>query len=179
VLTLRADLEAALLQARTSSPTAVGWLEQAPAGAHAISRIQAMPAGISLEACRRALWRWDLHRRAGLRAVADGEVAVGTNVVLQARFGALSATAPCRVVRVIDTPVRVGFEYATLPGHPEMGVESFEFVSGDDHGIHFVMQAVSRPAFIGSRMLPFVARRIQQRITDRYVQAALDIARGG
>jgi uncharacterized protein (UPF0548 family) len=62
----------------------------------------------------------------------------------------------------------------TLPGHPEHGAERFAFVR-DAHGLRFEVQAVSRPAFWGSRLLPATARRAQARVTDRYLDAAVAI----
>ena len=179
VLTLRVDLPTALSQARawTVAPMASGWLADAPQGAtHRLERVQAMPPGTDLDACGRELLAWGLHRRAGLRVLAEGDAAVGVNVVLEAKFGPVSAVAPCRVTALVEGFERVGFEYATLPGHPELGVERFEFVR-DAGGVRFEVRAVSQPAFLGSRVMPFLARRVQERITERYLEAALAVAR--
>jgi len=179
VLTLRVDLPAALSQTRaqTAAPMTSGWLTASPEGAHRLERVQLMPTGTELEACGRELLAWGLHRRAGLRVLAEGDAALGVNVVLEAKFGPVSAVAPCRVTALVEGAERVGFEYATLPGHPELGVERFEFVR-DALGVRFEVRAVSKPAFVGSRALPFLARRVQERITHRYLEAALAVAGG-
>lgn len=99
-------------------------------------------------------------------------------MVLELRFGPVSVLAPCRVIDVLEGPDRLGFAYATLPGHPEHGVESFEFVR-DPHGVRFDVRAVSRPAFWGSRLMPSLARGAQARITERYLRAAQEISELG
>ncbi|MBB1026852.1 DUF1990 family protein, partial [Dietzia sp. DQ11-38-2] len=76
----------------------------------------------------RALFTWDMHRRAGLVVVSDGPATVGRTVTLRPRTGPgawLRIAAPCEVTSVIDSPTARGFTYLALPGHPETGRESF------------------------------------------------------
>lgn len=177
VITLRPDPVAALRTARAAPdpPATAGWLDAAPDNAHWLHRVQHLPKGAALEACGRELLAWGVHRRAGLRVLADGEAAIGANVVLHARIGPLAVLAPCRVTDMYSGPDRIGFVYTTLPGHPEEGAERFEF-SRNGGEVRFEVTAVSLPAFWGSRLLPFAARQVQAIITERYLRAALEIA---
>jgi uncharacterized protein (UPF0548 family) len=133
-----------------------------------------LASGVSLAEAGAALLGWDVHRGAGLRVEADGPAEVGATVVVAVRLGPLWAVAPCRVIEVIDDPGRVGFTYATLPGHPELGVERF-VVSDTADGAWFEVDAVSRPASWESKLLPFAARGVQAWVTNRYLAAAGDL----
>ena len=76
----------------------------------------------------------------------------------------------CRVESVIDEPERHGFVYATLPGHPECGYESFVVaMNGDD--VVFEIEAVSRPGIALVRLAAPVTRGIQERATRAYLDA--------
>lgn len=83
--------------------------------------------------------------------------------------------APCRVIDVSQGRDRVGFTYATLPGHPERGVEEFVF-RRDGGRLWFELSAVSTAAFWGSRLVPRVANRVQSAIAGRYLGAARALA---
>jgi uncharacterized protein (UPF0548 family) len=61
---------------------------------------------------------------------ADAVPTPGATIVLALPIGPVWITAPCRVTDVVDEPGRAGFTYATLPGHPEEGVETFLVVNG-------------------------------------------------
>jgi uncharacterized protein (UPF0548 family) len=110
--------------------------------------------GQGLATYRRAvegLQGWRAHDVAGISVYpSDGPPRQGDTVIvtLGARFLALAA--PCRVVEVIDEPARWGFTYATLPGHPEQGEESFVVGLYPDGSVRFRIDAVSRP---GSRLV--------------------------
>jgi uncharacterized protein (UPF0548 family) len=58
-----------------------------------------------------------------------------------------------------------------VPGHPETGVESFR-VRRDGAGLVFEIHAVARHDFWGSRILPRIAHRVQDRVTRGYLAAA-------
>lgn len=179
VLSVRPDLVAALRRAEgCPTPGSADWLDHPPAGTHVLRRSLRLPEGPHLAAGNGALLGWDLHRRAGLRVAATGVAARGVSVVLEVRLGPVSVLAPCRVTDTYAGPDRFGFAYATLPGHPEDGAESFEFVR-DPRGVRFEVRAVSRPAFWASRLMPSLARRAQARITDGYLRAAREIAELG
>lgn len=53
---------------------------------------------------------------------------------------------PVRVVYVVDEPLRKGFAYGTLPGHPETGEESFIVEYRDDDSVWLTIRAFSRPS---------------------------------
>ncbi len=178
-MTLRPDLPSALRRAAAEQPApgVSGWLTAPPPRTHHVERVQPLPAGADVDRCADALMSWGMHRDAGLQVLADRDVELGATVVLGLRLGPVVAVSPCRVTSVVREDGRVGFEYTTLPGHPETGVERFEVVR-DEHGARVEISAVSRPAFLGSRVAPFVSCRVQAAITDRYLAAALAAASG-
>jgi uncharacterized protein (UPF0548 family) len=143
-------------------------------GAHRIERHLLVLSGVCLDGCGAALVRWDLHRGAGLTVAAEADAAVGATVVLGIRLGPTRIAAPCRVVEITRSADRVAFTYATLPGHPEQGVEEFAFTARP-HGVVFSLRAVSRPRFWASRLLPRLHDRVQTDVTDRYVRAAMQV----
>ncbi|CAN5528128.1 DUF1990 domain-containing protein [soil metagenome] len=78
---------------------------------------------------------------------------------------------PARVVYVIDEPLRKGFAYGTLPGHPESGEEAFIVEFRDDDSVWLTIRAFSRPSswifWVG---YPIV-RLMQEIYTARYERA--------
>ncbi len=78
---------------------------------------------------------------------------------------------PVRVVYVVDEPLRKGFAYGTLPGHPETGEESFIVEYRDDDSVWLTIRAFSRPSswifWVG---YPIV-RLMQEIYTSRYERA--------
>lgn len=173
MIRLRPDLRAALARARSLEPLDEGWsLAEPPTGADVLDRWIEVPAATDLDAAARALRDWGVHRGAGLRVAADGPAVLGSDVVLGIGLGPLWALAPCRVVDVSGH----GFTYAALPGHPEAGLERFEYVR-DEHGTRFHLRAVSRPAWRTTRLVPAAALRVQAAVTARYLQAGVALAR--
>ncbi|MBD5830697.1 DUF1990 domain-containing protein [Janibacter melonis] len=179
MLTVRADLASALREAATTrpGPGVADWLTTRPSDGHHVERVVELPLGSDVVQCADELMSWGVHRRAGLRVEADADVQIGADVVLGLRLGPVVVVAPCRVTSVVREEDRTGFEYTTLPGHPEIGVERFEVVH-DEQGARVEISAVSRPAFLGSRLAPFVSRRVQAMITQRYLDAARAAATG-
>jgi uncharacterized protein (UPF0548 family) len=124
----------------------------------------------SFERAVEALRGWQAHRAAGARvAPRDAPIAVGQDVVVAFSMFPLTALAPCRIVWVADEADAFGFGYGTLRGHPEEGEESF-VVKRDGARALFEVTALSRPATISSRLGAPVARRIQRRVTARYLE---------
>lgn len=78
---------------------------------------------------------------------------------------------PARVLELIDEPVRRGFVYGTLPGHPERGEEAFLVTIDDDGTVRVIVQGFSRPGpgiwTLGSPAL----RLVQAIYTRRYLRA--------
>lgn len=118
------------------------------------------------------LMSWDMHRRAGLLVdftpplVTQGQVAVVSILIGQVPIG-----APVRVVDVVDQPSVQGFAYGTLPGHPEAGEERFLIHYDADDTVRATIRAFSRPARWYSKLGAPLARRIQDKTTERYLDA--------
>ena len=91
--------------------------------------------------------------------------------VLRLGVGLLSLSAPVRVVYVIDEPVRKGFAYGTLPGHPESGEEAFIVKLHTNGDVTFAITAFSRPRTFLTRVGGSVGRAIQSRVTNRYLRS--------
>ena len=116
-----------------------------------------------------ALRQWEAHIGAGARvAPADAPLQVGQSVVVALALLGVTAIAPCRIVWVDDEVDRFGFGYGTLSGHPEQGEESF-VITRTAGGVRFEITAFSRPAALLAKLGQPVARRIQSRITNRYL----------
>lgn len=128
--------------------------------------------GVGFEAAAEALFGWKVQCRAGVRVAASSpRVQAGEVVMLGLGVGPVAVSAPCRVVYVVDDPLRQGFAYGTLPGHPESGEESFMLTSGADGRIAFTITAFSRAATRVARVGGPVSRVVQRRITRRYLRA--------
>lgn len=123
------------------------------------------------ERARLGLQRWAAHRSSGVEVFpADAPVAPGSVVALVTRTLGLWLLFGCRVESVIDDPDRFGFVYATLPGHPECGYESF-VVGLVGRDVLFEIEAVSRPGIALVRVGAPVTRVIQRRATEAYLDA--------
>jgi uncharacterized protein (UPF0548 family) len=85
--------------------------------------------------------------------------------------GPFHVRAPVRVVYVVDEPLRKGFAYGTLPGHPESGEEAWMLTRSDDGSVWLTIRAFSRPSTLFWALgYPFL--RIAQAIfTRRYERA--------
>lgn len=115
---------------------------------------------------------WQVQNRSGLTVLtSDPRVREGGVVQMRLGPGALSLRVPCRVTSVIDETDRASFTYGTLPGHVETGLEGFLLEREPDGRIRFTIAVTSAPAFRLARSFPFVAEKIQDRITDRYLRA--------
>ena len=120
---------------------------------------------------------WGAHTAASARvAPHDAPIVVGQDVVVAFAMRLVTVIAPCRIVWVIDEADAFGFGYGTLRGHPEQGEESFVVRRGPD-GARYEICALSRPATITSRLGAPVARRIQRRVTSRYLAGIRDASR--
>lgn len=143
-----------------------------PAGFHHDRTTRVVGHGrIDLERARQGMQQWVAHRGSGVEVFpADAPVAPGSVVALVTRTMGMWLLFACRVESVIDEPDRFGFVYATLPGHPECGYESFVVaLIGDD--VVFEIDAVSRPGIAIVRVAAPVTRVIQKRATEAYLDA--------
>lgn len=155
-------------------PEAGATADVAPPGYHRSGYARVVGQGrADFERGSAALYRWEVHRRAGLRIGRDtAAVAPGVDVRMRLGVGPLALSIPCRVVYVVDEPDRRGFAYGTLPGHPEIGEESFRFDLDDDGRVTFTMTAFSRPGRWYSRAAGPLGRLVQRLALRRYAWAA-------
>jgi uncharacterized protein (UPF0548 family) len=101
-------------------------------------------------------------------------MAAGTTVVLAAPLPIGFVVAACKVVVLVDERSRSGFAYGTLPEHPEQGEEYFEVELRDDEVVVFRVIAFSRPGQAIARATAPLARLLQVRATNGYLQAMRD-----
>ena len=169
----RKDLDRALERARAAQPTyqELGGTRNAqlPDGFHHDRRELRLGDASVFERAREGLSKWQAHVLAGAEVYPGNSLGEGETVLVLPGFGPLQVIAPCRIVYVTDEVDRFGLGYGTLPGHPECGEESF-IVHRDGHATIFRITAFSRPSGIVTRVGAPVARRVQLRFTDRYLQ---------
>jgi uncharacterized protein (UPF0548 family) len=129
-----------------------------------------------------ALMHFDMHRRAGLRIDATGPAAApGVTVAQTVGLGLgkvvpIQVVAGCRVVYTVDEPARRGFGYGTLPGHPEIGEESFIVELAPSGQVRFALRSFSKPATALGRATVPLGHAMQRFIVVRYVHALRAIA---
>lgn len=112
------------------------------------------------------LMTWGLHERCGLRPEATADrAAPGVEVTL--RFAGL-LRIPCQVVWAEEAPQRAGFGYGSMPGHPERGEAGFLLEAIDDR-VRFSLRSFSVPGSTAARLGAPVARFLQSRATDQFV----------
>ncbi|SFS17115.1 Uncharacterized protein, UPF0548 family [Microbacterium sp. cf046] len=113
-----------------------------------------------------------VQRRAGATVhLSEVPLRQGTQVQMRLRVGPLRFNIPCVVVWAERTADSCGFAYGTLPGHPERGEERFEVRLTPSGEVTFRIVAFSAPARWFTRLGGPVARLVQTKTTDRYLQA--------
>lgn len=119
---------------------------------------------------------WAMHERAGVRT--DGSpLEAGQTVGIAARTFGVWMRFACRVTDVENGPNRIGFTYATLPGHPERGRETFLLELRGDGRVELTISARSSAGWWVTRLAGPVARILQRRFTERYAAAmAVEVA---
>lgn len=126
----------------------------------------------SLESALDRLFRYDIFPPARLRArvcTPDGLVSIGATIVQRVFLGPIALETAVRVIEHHRTPGSGRFAYATLQGHPEQGIASFEVEpSGAD--LRFIAQAWSRPGNLAARLGRPLARSFQRAITREAIQ---------
>lgn len=193
----RGSLDRWLSSARAARPTAHGSHGEPPAnarGLHVLERTVQLDDDAKLDGVGDALLDWQVQRGAGLVVCAAGPAEPGATVVLAVpAMAALGAghrlgkvgpwvVAPCRVIDSYRQDDRVGFAYATLPGHPERGMEEFVVTrrttaDGSPGGLWFSVRAWSVPGARITRWFPSVTRAAQERVTQAYLDAAVSISK--
>ncbi len=114
---------------------------------------------------------WGTHRSRWMAVDANGRSdELRTTVLLGVGIGLVRLWFGCRVVEVIDEARLAGFEYATLPGHPERGVERFTVTLGADGAITGRVQAWSRPAHRALALAGPAARLAQRVVAAQYLR---------
>ncbi len=124
----------------------------------------------AFRAARDGLRVWAAHVGAGVSVTPPTEpLAAGATMVGSTRVGPLHVLLPCRVVSVVDEPRQFGFAYATLPGHPECGEESFIVGLAGDGTVTFSVSAHSRHAELLARLGAPVSQLVQRQTNNAYV----------
>jgi uncharacterized protein (UPF0548 family) len=179
----QSGLERLLVEARSSKPAypEVGATRNArlPNGYRHDLDTRVLPAGDGVfERAVPALRSWQAQVGAGIEVFPhQAWVDVDETVLLLIGFAGLWATAACRIVYVEEEPNRFEFAYGTLPGHPERGEVSFRVVRAPDGRVTFQVRSFSRPADPLARLAAPLARRLQRRVTRRYLDAIADASR--
>ncbi len=113
---------------------------------------------------------WGAQIGAGIEVVPTGaQVSEGETVILVIRTMGFWAIAPCRVVYVVEEPGQFAFAYGTLPGHPERGEAAFAIDRSETGAVSFHVTSFSRTVDPLARLGAPITRRIQQRVTRRYL----------
>jgi uncharacterized protein (UPF0548 family) len=120
----------------------------------------------------KALRGWQAQRGAGLAVWPPEATTVeGATALLLIRVGPVWAVAPSRVVYTEETANAFTFAYGTLPGHPERGEAAFAVLYDTDGAVSLRISSFSQPADPLARLGAPLARRLQKRVTLRYVSA--------
>lgn len=138
---------------------------------------QTVPVRIPWEDARSLMLRWAVKTRSGFRVDADGtgevSVSAGANVWLRLAVGPVEVREPIRVVAVADQPLRCGFSYGTLDGHPVGGEEAFVVHRATDDGpVLLTIRSLTRPAPRGLWRYAFPVLLVAQRFfRKRYLSS--------
>ncbi|MGH3545523.1 MAG: DUF1990 family protein [Mycobacteriales bacterium] len=119
-----------------------------------------------------ALATGQMHRSAGLGLFPlDLRLSNGAEFVSYITVGPLAIVSPCRVVAVLDEPLRAGVTYGTLPGHPLCGEEEFSIELESGGTVWLNVHAISKPGTFYARLgAPFIWRA-QSNYAHRYAVA--------
>ena len=168
------QLEALLATARRSVPTyaEVGASrdEVLPPGYHHVRVRERIGDESAFDRAVFGLRTWVAHEGAGLQIFPRDAVQPDATVVAVTSLGFVQMVAPCRIVAVFKEPGTFGFSYGTLPGHPEIGEESFG-LERFDGATFFTVSAFSRPVDLLARLSWPIGRKVQRSVTRRYVQS--------
>lgn len=144
-----------------------------PPGYHHIDASKVVGRGVAdFKRHARTLMSFGVLTSAGIRVSSSSPTAdVGTIVEQRLGLGPARLLAPCRVVRIVREPDRVGFAYGSLPPHPESGEEEFIVQLQEDGSVTFSVRSFSRHARWFSKVGAPVVRSIQRRYVDRFLRA--------
>jgi len=136
------------------------------------SGVEAFEAGVG------GLRSWACH--GGIDAEiypADAPIEEGTTLLVILAVGPMRIIVPDRIVAVIDEPDRFGFAYGTLPGHQEVGEESYLVERHGDGRVTATIAVDARAATKAARAIAPVVTVFQRAALKRYL-AALAAAAG-
>lgn len=121
---------------------------------------------------------WGAQLGARIEIVPEGaRVAEAETVILVIRTIGFWAVAPCRVVYVVEEPDHFAFAYGTLPGHPERGEAAFALDRSETGSVTFHATSFSRTVDPLARLGAPITRRVQERVTRRYLTALAEATR--
>ena len=169
-----ADADRVLDAARTASPTS-GRLTVSPdevAAGHGFvdRRIVGQGSG-AFDSAVIALRSLVAQRAVADVIPADAEAVLGSTLLVELGFGPISLVAVNRVVWLVDEPDRWGFAYATLPGHPERGQESFVVRRLPNDEAEVTITGVAHASVPLGRFIGPLVRPVQSRMAERYLDA--------
>jgi uncharacterized protein (UPF0548 family) len=119
-----------------------------------------------------ALRHWQAHIGAGVRIYPTGAmVETGKPVLLVARTLGLWSVLPCRVVYTVESGSWFILAYGTLPGHLECGEVAMDVERAEDGEVVARILSFSKTVDPLARAAAPLARRIQTRITNGYLDA--------
>jgi uncharacterized protein (UPF0548 family) len=174
----RRSLDARLNQSRQAAFTypEVGATrrETLPAGYNHDFRLQVVGHGDrSFEQARTHIRNWGLQRSLGFSIHPPSAPLEADSTVLLHTF---ALTVPTRIVYVVDEPLRFGFAYGTLPGHPEIGEEYFGIFRDSADVVRFELRAFSLPGSWYTKLGGPISRSAQRLAGRLYARSARNSA---
>ncbi len=130
--------------------------------------------GSDFDRAKAGLKSWAVQHGAGAKVFPDIEVSQDATILVILGLFPVYFIAPCRVVRIVDTPDRYGFAYGTIVGHLESGEELFLVERSGDR-TYFLVRAFSRPGNVLVRLTGPISRAVQKYFTRRYVRAMINL----
>lgn len=155
-----------------TAPLSPRWIDR-PAGYRVFESAFFVGHGrATFDRCAEELLHWEVKKRSGFDIAADSpRVEAGSEPTIFVRLGPFRLPEPARILEVFETANRRGFTYATKPGHPITGEESFILIHTPDDRVFLVLRSISRAGFGIWRLgEPFV-RLAQIYYRRRYARA--------
>lgn len=115
---------------------------------------------------------WKVKTASGFSVDDADPVRPGARLVVTAHLLGLTVVEPVQVVSVVKDPLRVGFSYRTLPGHPVEGEEAFIVHRRGDE-VFLTIRSLTRAAPQQPWKLLFPVLLVVQRIVKRRYLRAL------
>lgn len=129
----------------------------------------------TFERAAAAVETWQVHRGAGLTVLTSAPRAAPDAVaVVRLSVGPIRISGANRVVAVVEEPMRRGFAYGTLDGHPERGEQAFLVEIDEAETVTFTVRSFVRPASLLATVGGPINTRVQDRIAERYLMALLE-----